>query len=157
IWRVSASGGEASPIVSMPGRIFGLPSFLPDDKHFLFVADAANEYDVYVGSLDAAPDRQTSTRLGRSGSQVIYVPSADSGPGWLLSMQQQDTLIAQRFDPDRLAFSGNAIPLGAHLAIRPIPGYGSFSMSPNGVLAYQQAGGVQLTWFDRQGRPINRF
>jgi serine/threonine-protein kinase len=92
----------------------------------------------------------------RSASQPIYVPSADAGRGWLLFMQQ-DTLVAQAFDPDRLALSGDAMPLAAHVEIKPrpgAPGVGSFSASSNGVLAYRQSGGVQLTWFDRQGRML---
>ena len=155
VWRVSASGGDAMPIVAVKGRTFGLPWFLPDDRHFLYVELVPNAFDVYVGSLDAAPDRQASERLMRSGSQPIYVPLVDTGRGWLLFMQQ-DTLVAQAFDPDRLALSGDTIPLAAHVALRPTPGYGSFSMSSNGVLAYRQTGGVQLTWFDRQGRVLNR-
>ena len=155
IWRVSASGGDAIPMVAMKGHLFGVPWFLPDDRHFLYAELGLDAYDVYVGSLDAAPDRQARARIVRSGSQPIYGPPANSGPGWLVFVQQ-DTLVAQAFDPDRLALSSDAIPLAAHVAVRPTPGFGSFSMSSNGVLAYRQSGGMQLTWFDLQGHVLNR-
>ena len=155
VWRVSASGGDAIPVVAAKGHTYALPWFLPDDRHFLYVEADADWFYVHVGSLDAAPDRQAPERIMRTGAQPIFVPSADSGRGWLVFMQQ-DTLVAQAFDPDRFTLSGDAIPLAARVAIRPTPGYGSFSMSSSGVLAYRQSGGVQLAWFDRQGHELNR-
>jgi Tol biopolymer transport system component/tRNA A-37 threonylcarbamoyl transferase component Bud32 len=155
IWRVPASGGEATPIVAVKGHIFGLPWFLPDDRHFLFVETGTSALDVFVGSLDTAPDRQQTARLLQSQSQPIYVPSATSTRGWLAFMQQ-DTLVAQAFDPDRMQLSGDPIPIAERVAILPTPGYGSFSISSTGELAYRQSGGVQLTWLDRQGRTLDR-
>jgi hypothetical protein len=96
-----------------------------------------------VGSLDSKEHKllENSTLAAR------YAP-----PGYLLYVRG-NTLVAQRFDLDRLALVGDAFPIaeigvtqGSGLAI-------SFSVSQNGVLAYSPNFGFDsdLVWYDRHG------
>src|SRR4051794_17468327 len=60
----------------------------------------------------------------------------------------------QRFDSDRMKFSGEAVQFAAQVGS--FLDYGLFSASSNGVLVYRSAVGenYQLTWLDRQGRRL---
>ena len=65
------------------------------------------------------------------------------------------TLMAQPFDPARLVLSGDPFPVAEQ--IQTIAGYGFFSASDSGVLAYQTgtaAGAPQLAWVDRAGKVL---
>lgn len=82
--------------------------------------------------------------------------AAYAPPGYLLFLRDR-TLMAQEFDANRLAISGEPIPvaddvdrlgLGARFAL--------FSVSRTGVLVYRSGSSdaSQLTWFDRQGKQL---
>ena len=76
--------------------------------------------------------------------------------GYLLYLRQS-TLMAQPFDPNRLAATGDAVPIAEQVQTLANVGRGVFSVSENGVLVYRTGntvGGVQLAWFDRAGKPI---
>ncbi len=77
-----------------------------------------------------------------------------AAPGYLLFLND-DTLVAQSFDPERLELSGQPIPIAARLG-RSSRGDGAFSASNAGTLAY--SGGTlrpgRLTWYDRSGNPL---
>jgi dipeptidyl aminopeptidase/acylaminoacyl peptidase len=72
------------------------------------------------------------------------------------------TLVARRFDPARLAFSGDEVALAEHVwipttALRPLgEPTGAFSVADTGILVYQStaSAGSQLVWFDRTGKPV---
>ena len=53
---------------------------------------------LYIGSLDAKPEQQSSMPLVASKWQAKYAPSPDPNAGYLLFMRA-GTLVAQRFDP----------------------------------------------------------
>jgi Tol biopolymer transport system component len=61
--------------------------------------------------------------------------------------------MAQPFDPKRLEFTGDSVPIAEQVAV---PG---FSASPTGVLAFRtivtQAASSQLTWYDRKGNVLS--
>jgi Tol biopolymer transport system component len=64
--------------------------------------------------------------------------------------------MAQRFDPNALTLSGSPIPLTREGEID-VPGYGTdtlFSVSDNGLFAYQASSSERLTWLNRQGEPV---
>jgi hypothetical protein len=67
--------------------------------------------------------------------------------------------MAQPFDPERLEFTGDAVPIAGEVALLP-PGtvIGVYSVSKNGVLAYMagdgRSGGFRLVWRDRQGNEL---
>ena len=93
--RCPAAGGVARPEVE-PNPEAGIngagwPEFLPDGRHFLYVAiRAAEEPMLYVRELDSGEE----TPLFETASRVQYAP-----PGYLLYVRE-DTLVAQPFDAD---------------------------------------------------------
>jgi hypothetical protein len=139
--RVSAAGGAPVPLnLDVDGR---WPWFLPDGRHFLY---SANAVAIRLGSLDS---RQT-TLLVESRANAIYAQ------GYVLYLRE-NSLIAQPFDLKRLAFSGEAVPLAEKVNNIGANRLGVFSVSQNGVLAYQSVtpgGAYQLTWLDRSGKKI---
>jgi eukaryotic-like serine/threonine-protein kinase len=157
IMQVSASGGVAFPLTAIdPSRKEGvhvLPSFLPDGRRFLYLRTSSTPENsgVYVGSVNTKPDDQDSRRLLATTSGPVYVPSSDSDFGQVLFLRR-GTLMAQRFDLNRLEFSGEAVQVAAQVAS--FLDYGLFSASNNGVLVYRSAVGedFQLKWLDGRGR-----
>jgi Tol biopolymer transport system component len=70
---------------------------------------------------------------------------------------RETTLMARRFDPDRLALSGDAVPLVEQVQTEPAGALAAFAASETGVLAYQTGGefaGSRLVWRDRAGKQI---
>ena len=158
--RVSASGGEASPVTvldSKQGEVAQIyPFFLPDGKHFLYyrVMTGKDSSGVYTGSLDARPAEQGQKRLMASPAGAVYVaPSAGAGGGYLFFLRGE-ALMAQRFDAGRLELTGRAIQLADRVSTNTFGGL--FSISSNGVLAHVATGGEkrQLTWYDREGKVV---
>ncbi len=157
-WRVPAGGGAAIPVttldVSRQETGHSTPVFLPDGKHFLYLRSAPTENQgIYLGTLDARPEQQARTRLIATGFSPVYAASPDPGGGYVLFLQENG-LKAQPFDPVNLRMAGDAVRIADH--VKSIFEFGFFSVSDNGVLAYQTgdaigANPLQLTWFDRRG------
>jgi serine/threonine protein kinase len=124
------------------------PTFLPDGRHFLYMATALEESgvratpSVYIASLDS-PE---ATLLTRAHSRMAYVD-----PGYLLFVDN-GALLAQRFDTTRRQLVGEPTQIADGIAYVRVVGNGSFTVSNNGVLAYQTAGeDAQVVWSDRRG------
>jgi Tol biopolymer transport system component len=157
LMRVSANGGSATPLTTLDSSRketdHGLPSFLPDGRHFIYLrlSSSPENNGVYIGSLDAKPDQQDSKRLVATDWGPAYAPSSDANMGQLLFVRD-GTLIAQPFDARRLELSGEPVTVAEQVGNFLDGGF--FSASANGALAYRTgAGGAsQLTWFDRQGK-----
>jgi eukaryotic-like serine/threonine-protein kinase len=159
LMQVSAAGGVASPLTTIdPSRkeiVHVLPSFLPDERHFLYqrASSSPENSGAYVGSIDTNPERQDSKRLLATTSAPVYVPASDSDSEQVLFLRQR-TLMAQPFDSHRLKPFGEAVPIaeqvGSYLD------YGFFSASTNGVLAYRSDAGqiYQIVWLDQQGKVL---
>ncbi|HZI65599.1 MAG TPA: protein kinase, partial [Thermoanaerobaculia bacterium] len=154
LFRVSSSGGAATPVTARDegtGEIsHRYPSFLPDGRRFVYevqVGGGGSQYKHFVGSLDP---KETALRLPfESESNVVYSP-----PGHLLFVQQGN-LRAQPFDADRLRPVGESFAVVDSVQVSSIVGFGSFSVSDDGVLAY--VGGAaarfsRLVWTDRTGK-----
>ena len=153
--RVAASGGVASPVTTVErpqhrGHLW--PAFLPDGRHFLYLADsgAREHHAIYVGGLDASHSRL----LVRAQSNAIYAPS-----GALLFARDR-ALVSQRFDVGKLEFTGEPVLIADHV-VQPygLDHRGDFSVSSNGVLAYRSGGSPlkQLTWLDRRGERVGHL
>jgi eukaryotic-like serine/threonine-protein kinase len=162
LMRVSIEDKKASPL-TIPDQTLNeskhmFPVFLPDGRHFLYYCFSGNpgKTGIYVGSLDAKPEEQSSKQILSTNFGAIYVPSHDSGPGRLFFMQEQ-TLMAQPFDENRLEPTGEPMPLAEKVGS--FMAFGFFSASTNGILVYRSgsAGQInQLTWFDRQGKVLGK-
>lgn len=100
LFRVPASGGVPAQITGLdPARqelFHYCPSFLPDGRHFVYIRSSADEEKsaIYLGSLDAQPERQSSKFLVASNWGPVYASSADPSTGYLLFMRR-GTLMAR--------------------------------------------------------------
>jgi serine/threonine protein kinase len=151
--RVSSAGGQPSEFMRpAKGQIgYWFPWFLPDGRHFFFYSNGTSDdvAGVYVGSLDDAG----SKRLAGADTAAVF----DAQSSHLLFVRQ-GTLLAQSFDPTTLAVTGESFPIAERVESIVTPGIAAFSVSNNGILAYGlgagTAAGLQMAWFDRQGKQV---
>jgi Tol biopolymer transport system component len=155
MYRVSSSGGAATELTALEGGeyVHGLPTFLPDGEHFLYirVSRNADRSGVYVGSVDAKPAEQSHQRI------LATLIAAGYAEGNLFSMRE-GALMAQPFDTARLQLRGEPVLVAEHVGN--LASLGSFSASRAGVLAYRAApaaGTLQATWFNREGKQTETF
>jgi len=149
--RVSAAGGIPAPIAKAePSRKeseVGWPEFLPDGRHFLYMAIGQKPEDstYRVGSLDSADSKP----LAPAQTLVTYAP-----PGYLLFVRDK-TLVAQPFDPKAFKTKGEPIPLAEHVGTDSV-GLATFSVSRDGTLAYRTGeSGSRLLWTERSGKELD--
>ena len=156
--RVAATGGRPEPVTkfdeSRKETTHRFPAFLPDGKHFLYEAGShsvgteSELHSICMGSLTGEPPKH----LVNARSKGLYAA------GHLLFVRQR-TLMAQPFDTASGKLSGDPFPIVGN--VQEDPGFFTavFSVSDNGVLAYQEGGGsvdqFQLTWFDRAGKKVD--
>jgi serine/threonine protein kinase len=153
LYQISMAGGPATPVTtpdpSLGETAHNWPQFLPDGRHFLYLASSKQpEHDsvVYVASLDSS-DR---VRLFKSDSHVTYAP-----PGFLMYMLG-NVLVAQPFESGALRVTSDSIPIANPVERNPESRRGAFSVSQTGVLAYRPIGDTELVWFDRSGRRLEK-
>ena len=151
IIRVSASGGPTSPATVIDrsrGELgHAWPQFLPDGKHFVFLAFTSRAESTWIktgvlGSLESKP-----LTVGNF-SRIEYAP-----PGYLLFTRDR-ALMAQPFDAGSRRFTGDPVPVASDVQAEFGGGNADFSVSSNGVLtvrgARESATG-RLVWMDRAG------
>jgi Tol biopolymer transport system component len=155
VYRVSDLGGTPTPVTTLDearGETqHWAPFFLPDGTHFLYFAAGSktggpnDPNGVYVGSLDS----QARTLLLPGGSNAKYAA------GYLIFPRDR-VLVAQKFDVNRLAIEGDAVPIADQISVGGLSGRtGAFSVSETGVLAYQSGFREvysQLNWMDRNNQ-----
>jgi Tol biopolymer transport system component len=148
IFRVAAAGG--APVVAVkpePSRkeaTVGWPEFLPDGRHFLYMATGEKPEDnaYRIGSLDSTE----SKAFAPAQTLVTYAP-----PGYLLFVRDK-TLVAQPFDAKALKTTGEPIPLAEHVGTDAV-GLARFSVSRVGTLVYRTGeSGDRFLWVDRSGK-----
>ena len=161
--RVSSAGGVATPVseldVSKREYTHRFPSFLPDGRHVLFLAQAVapmmegGPHGVYVCSLDGK-ERKLIVRVN---SNAVYAPASRGGSEGYLLYARDRSLLAQPFDAKGLRTTGEAFPVGEAIQFFSNFGYSVFSASESGALAFQSGGSgamSQLAWFDRAGKEV---
>ena len=157
LMRVSAQGGpvtQASTLDNSLHTTHRWPCFLPDGKHFLFLATNHNggvreQNGIYFGSLDSKE------------SHLVVV--SDSGGqfanGYLL-FHSQSALFAQPFDPSSGKLSGDAAVVVDHVAHDPGIWRSIFSVSNTGILEFQGGAastGSELVFVDRAGKELGHL
>jgi serine/threonine protein kinase/Tol biopolymer transport system component len=149
--KVSESGGKvaqvAKPDKSIGETWYTWPHFLPDGRHFLYLASdqRSKGTTLYAGSLDSTDKRS----LLQISSRAEYV-----SPGYVLYVRD-GTLLAQPFDAEKLSFTGEAVPVAEKIQYFSPTGWAVFSAAEN-LIAYQSGDVVsQLVWFDRNGRELS--
>jgi len=153
-----AAGGEPRQVTTLDPASHEIshrwPRFLPDGRHFTYLAESPQERAIYMASLDSRERK----RIAAAQSAAVYAV-APTGPGYLLFLRN-GALMAQRFDPGRAAALGEPVQvpeqvLAAGVQTNAMP---VVSASDNGVLTYRTGSSladVQLAWFDRSGRRLN--
>ncbi len=152
--RVSALGGSPVELTKPDPTRFETshrwPEFLPDGKHFVYLAaNFSGKPDmnaIFLGSLDS-PDRRL---LVNSTANAAYAE-----PGYLVYLRDK-TLVAQPFDRRSYVLSGEPHALSDEILFLPQINRAIYSVSSGDVLVTQTGKGAnmsQLAWFDRSGRP----
>ncbi len=152
LFRVAASGGKVEAVTKMDGghSSHRWPAFLPDGKHFLYLA--ANHQDstgatnaVYLGSLDGSNPRL-----------VINTPlNAVYSRGYVLFVRDT-TLYAQKMSLEG-ALSGEIFPVAENVLNDRGTWRGGFAAQPDGTLVYcfgQSAQWSRVIWTDRTGKEL---
>ena len=151
IHRVPAAGGAARAVTRLDGAAketwHRFPQFLPDEKHFLYLARNGNNVrTLFAGAVD---DGSLKTPILETN-----VKAAFAQPGYLLYVTE-GTLMARRFDDRRLALAGEPVEVVRRVATSSAND-AAFAVSDAGVLVYSERVNApgQLTWFDRAGQSL---
>jgi len=148
IVAVPATGGTPVPVTALDtarGESWHAhPAFLPDGRHFVFVAPNVDpeKTSVMLGSLDSKEVR----RLFHADSSAIFAE-----PGYLL-FGRDGALFAWRFDPGSLKLIGEAAPAFENVrCLREDNGL-TASAAGNRIVYVTWLGRRRLVWVDRKGR-----
>jgi eukaryotic-like serine/threonine-protein kinase len=153
IYKVADSGGSPVQLTTVDPSIHTThrwPKFLPDGRHFLYLAashfrDAAHD-GLYMGSIDG-------------GNQRLLVASEGDGTyaSGFLFFYSKGMLQMQRFNPEAGQLQGQPRPTGEKVLYDSSIWKAVFDASESGAMAYQlgeKVEGTQLRWFDRSGKEI---
>jgi eukaryotic-like serine/threonine-protein kinase len=149
LYSVPASGGEPRQITGDSGDFSGVrwPRFLPDGRRFLFLASSAKEKAKVLvsGELGSSEIR----RVAPIRSRVELSADGD------LFYVRDGVLVMQAFDFSTLHLTSDPVPVAEKIPYFSPTGWAPFSVSENGVVAYQ-AGAAEspLRWLDRKGQAV---
>jgi Tol biopolymer transport system component len=156
LYRVPSSGGTpvqvTKPDVSQGQISNRWPAFLPDGRHFLYLAcNFSGRLDknwIFVGSLDSTETRP----IVNASTNAVYVD-----PGYLLYWRD-DALVAQRFDLRTYSVAGEPRILSDAVQYFPQTNFAVFDATSRTLVVQTHAGKganrSQLTWLDRHGKPL---
>jgi Tol biopolymer transport system component len=150
--RIPASGGTPlrikRPDTIPAGTSQRWPMFLPDGKHYLFLAaliTSTSEHDgVFVGLLDS----DETHFVMKTTANVAY-----AAPGYLLFCRDK-TVFAQRFDLKSLQLAGEPVAAATEPQYSARVHRALFAVSDSGLLLVQKSSEIsrsRLMWFDRKG------
>jgi Tol biopolymer transport system component/predicted Ser/Thr protein kinase len=153
LWRIPAGGGApvpASELVIGKQTSHRWPWFLPDGKHFLYLAanhqsPVGGDNAIYVGSLDGAPPRlvmQSVTNMIVAGGYALF--------------NRDDTVMAQPISSDGV-LSGEPQAVATNVLHDAGIWRGALSASETGVLMYHRGRAQVLSslrWVDRAGKEL---
>ena len=153
IYRVAAEGGTAAKVTDLDSARAESsqrwPVFLPDGRHFIYLAANFSGHPenngIFLGSLDT----QEKRFLVAASSNAAYAE-----PGYLLYLRD-GALVAQGFNQQNLAVKGEPEVVLRNIDYRPVVDLALFVAGPNGtVVAQTGSGGLEsrLSWFDRGGK-----
>jgi eukaryotic-like serine/threonine-protein kinase len=153
VYRVSSAGGFPTAVTKPDPSVSShrWPSFLPDGRHFLYLAaNFGGEFEknaIFVGSLDS---KETRLVVGAS-SNAAY-----ADPGYLLYVRD-NALVAQRLDPRTYTLSGEPRTISDEVQYFPQTDLALFGVAANQTLVVQTGKGAdrsQFIWFDRSGKQV---
>jgi eukaryotic-like serine/threonine-protein kinase len=151
LMRVSANGGTPVAITKLDAALHTShrwPFFLPDRKHFLYIAlhhDAAKSGNntLYYASLDGRENRS----LFRSQTNAVYA-------GGFLLFGRGDQIMAQPFNPSSGTLSGEPQSVAKGVMNDASTWHMDASASDDGLLVFGSgaSGDLELVWMDRSGK-----
>jgi hypothetical protein len=155
LYRTSASGGTPTRIAiwdeSRGEDSLRWPVFLPDGKHYLYLAanfkGQKHVNAIFVGSLDSNEKRFVVEATANA---------AYAAPGYLLFYRDK-TLLAQPFDLKHFTLTGEATTILPQIQYLPQVERAVFAISDHGLLVAQSSTEAvlsQLVWFDRKGNAV---
>jgi eukaryotic-like serine/threonine-protein kinase len=153
LYKVPEGGGTSEKITeNKPGWTHRNPYFLPDGDHFLFTSREA------VGSQGPGAALFGASLSGEKPRQILERASnVQYSEGYLLYLRET-VLVAQRFDPKSLKFSGDPVPVAEKLDYWNARDLAAFTAA-HGTLVFRH-GSLQKTqpmWVDRTGKELGRF
>ncbi|HEV8630465.1 MAG TPA: protein kinase [Thermoanaerobaculia bacterium] len=153
LYRLPADGGPITQVTRLDPRrgesSHRWPICLPDDEHVVYLALSGERERLTLQAASLADGR--ARRLLAADSAAVYAP-----PG-MLFFARGATLLAQRFDADRLALAGEPQPVAEGIWRDPdLDGLRAFSAAAGGTVAYRKGGSElsRLFWFDREGHEM---
>ena len=154
LMRVTATGGNPVVLTTVDTTqhtSHRWPFFLPDGKHFVYLAlhhdpSKAATNALFYASLDGKENRA----LFRSQSNAVYAA------GFLL-FARGDQLMAQAFDPDKGTLSGEPHILAKGVMNDATTWHMDASAANDGLLVFGSGGSgdLQLVWMDREKKDIS--
>jgi Tol biopolymer transport system component/predicted Ser/Thr protein kinase len=150
IVAVAAAGGTPAPVTAVDrarGELsHGLPVFLPDGRHFVFVAPNIDpeKTSVMLASLDSKDVRP----LFHADSNAVF-----ADPGYLL-FGRNSVIFAWRFDPRSLKLVGDPAPAFEPVRCLREDNVLSASAAGNRLVYLSWFGRRRLVWVDRKGREL---
>ena len=156
--RINGLGGTPSAATAIDPKkhtTHRWPWFLPDGRHFLFLATShtggdSKQNGIYLGSVD-----------GQESRLVLATDSAAQYASGQLLYRAGTSLVAQPFDPQAGKLLGPAVPLVGNLRDDVGVWRSIFATSQNGVMVYEEGNAAaarsRLTWLDRTGKEIGTY
>jgi serine/threonine protein kinase/Tol biopolymer transport system component len=158
LMKVSAQGGSAEPVTVIDKAKHSThrwPWFMPDGKHFIFLATNHSGGDtkqngIYFGSID--------------NTEIHFVATTESAAQYAnghLLYRANSALVAQPFDPKTGTLLGPATAVVNNLRDDVGVWRSIFAVSQNGLLIYQigsaSSAKSRLSWIDRGGKTLADF
>ncbi len=155
--QISANGGSVTKLPepdAVKYTTFRWPVFLPDGKHYLYLAaNHSNPLSEDAGVFFASLDGKENRRVVHTTSNGLYVS------GYLLYLADT-SLMAQKFDASSGQLSGQPFSIADGVAVDNGVWRMSAVASSNGVLLFQPGAanaGRRLIWYDRIGNTIGQI
>ncbi len=151
LYRISASGGQPVAVTKLDSSrhetSHRYPSFLPDGRHFLYLAtDLASAQDdpnsIRVASLDGKLDKAIVPKASNAAYTSGHLLYARAG-----------TLSAQPFDLGRLEATGDPIPIATQVLWARKSHYEYSATERLLVFAPKVRNLTTMLWMDRLGKP----
>ena len=142
--RVSAEGGDVTPVFEETSELLRWPQMLPDGRNLLATISSGDLSHIVVVSVETGD----ATLLVERGSGAQYVQSGH------LVYAREGGIMAVPFDPLRLEVTGTGIPVLEGVRREAFGQVPQLAVSENGLLAYVAGVDMGITtpvWVDRAG------
>lgn len=152
LWQVGGEPGKREPLLDLTGESASpvWPQILPGGEYVLYTVMTAAGADQATIEVLATRTRKR-TVVQRGGTFGRYLASGH------LTYVNQGTLYAVRFDPQRGAVEGDAVPIRQDVSYSRTFGYAQMDVSQNGTLVYRrgaESGSVLAQRLDRSGAVV---